>query len=88
MFYKQIEKYLLLNTVNFLCIVVCVFASHNLFIFDMQAETLALSLLSHELQELGVLSKPEEFTPIVELQYYCQVSLKIIVKNQRSCKMS
>ncbi len=39
-----------------------------------QAETLALALLSHCLQELDLLNSAEQITPVIELQYFCQVS--------------
>lgn len=42
-----------------------------------QADVLALALLSYKLQELDLFNSVEHFTSIVELQYYCQVSLGI-----------
>lgn len=39
-----------------------------------RADLLALALLSYKLQELNLFNSAEHFTPIVELQYYCQMN--------------
>ena len=46
-----------------MCVSVCVW----------QADLLALALLSYKLQELELLSSVDQFTTVVELQYYSQV---------------
>lgn len=39
-----------------------------------RGDVLALALLSYDLQERGILSHPDQFALVVELQYYCQIS--------------
>jgi len=39
-----------------------------------RGDTLALALLSYDLQERGVLNNPDQFALVVELQYFCQMS--------------
>jgi len=48
-------------------------ASDVLLVLCLQADILALALLSYHLQECNVLSHPDHFYLVVELQYYCQV---------------
>jgi len=39
-----------------------------------RGDVLALALISYYLQERGILSHPDQFSLVVELQYYCQIS--------------